>query len=56
MFYGLRRMADAPVPGFIEGGFGWVTDLTLPDPYYILPITSAVLMNIVIRVRISLPS
>jgi len=34
-----------------EGGFGWVTDLTLADPYYILPITSMFLTNIVMRVR-----
>lgn len=50
MFYGLRRMAEAPFPQLKEGGFGWVMDLTLPDPYYILPITSMVLTNIVLRV------
>jgi YidC/Oxa1 family membrane protein insertase len=51
MFYGLQRMAAAPIPGFLEGGFGWVTDLTVSDPYYILPLTSVALTNWVIRVR-----
>jgi len=51
MFYGLRRMTGAPLPQLKEGGFGWVTDLTLADPYYILPITSMFLTNIVMRVR-----
>lgn len=30
-------MAQLPVPGFDNEGFGWVTNLTLADPYYILP-------------------
>lgn len=56
MFYGLRRLAETPLPGFLEGGLGWVTDLTLADPYYILPITSIVFTNIVIRVSRLAPS
>ena len=39
-FLALRKMAELPVPGFESGGFSWVTDLTLADPYYILPIIS----------------
>lgn len=39
-FFAVRGMAMLPVPQFKEGGLGWFTDLTLPDPYYILPITS----------------
>ncbi len=50
VFYALRRLSEAPLPQFKEGGFGWVTDLTLPDPYYILPISSMVLTNIMLRV------
>ena len=30
-------MADLPVPGFKDGGFLWFTDLSLADPYYVLP-------------------
>lgn len=41
-FIGLRRMANAPVESMATGGVFWFTDLTVPDPYYILPlITSA---------------
>jgi YidC/Oxa1 family membrane protein insertase len=40
MFYGLRRLAELPFPQFLEGGFAWVTDLTMADPYCILPLTS----------------
>jgi len=50
MFYGLRRLAEAPLPQFLEGGFSWVTDLTATDPYLILPLLSVVLTNVVIRV------
>lgn len=31
----------AQVPSFVEGGAFWFTDLTIPDPYYALPIMSA---------------
>ncbi|KAI8995914.1 60Kd inner membrane protein-domain-containing protein, partial [Gaertneriomyces semiglobifer] len=39
-FFGLKAMADLPVPGLSTGGFGWVTDLTLPDSTYILPVAA----------------
>ena len=39
-----------PLPQLKEGGLGWVTDLTLADPYYILPITSMLFTNLVLRV------
>lgn len=39
-FFAVRGMAMLPVPQFKEGGLAWFTDLTLPDPFYILPITS----------------
>ena len=29
-----------PVPGFLTGGLWWFTDLTVPDPYFILPAVS----------------
>ncbi|BEI79508.1 hypothetical protein CcaverHIS002_0100370 [Cutaneotrichosporon cavernicola] len=40
LFFGLRKLAALPLPQLREGGFGWVMDLTVPDPLYILPITS----------------
>lgn len=33
----LRAMAALPVPGFLDGGAFWFQDLTLVDPYYIIP-------------------
>ena len=37
----MRGMATLPVPGFDTGGLLWVSDLTTPDPYYILPMVTA---------------
>lgn len=34
----LRGMADLPVPGLDSAGFLWLTDLTVRDPYFILPV------------------
>ena len=40
----MRGMAALPVPGLDTGGFLWITDLTVADPYYLLPaVTSAML-------------
>lgn len=49
-FWGLKSLAQLPLPQLKEGGFGWVTDLTLSDPYYVLPVTSMVLTNFALRV------
>ncbi len=49
-FFAVRKMAVLPVPQLKEGGIGWVTDLTIPDPYYILPITSMALTLAVLEV------
>ncbi|KAI5918844.1 60Kd inner membrane protein-domain-containing protein [Camillea tinctor] len=35
-----RAMAAIPVPSLETGGLAWFTDLTVPDPYFILPIAS----------------
>lgn len=43
-FMGIRQMVNAPVESLETGGMLWFTDLTLSDPYYLLPlITSATL-------------
>ncbi|KAJ3299188.1 Mitochondrial inner membrane protein oxa1l [Blyttiomyces sp. JEL0837] len=44
VFFALRAMADLPVPGFENGGFLWVTDLTAADPTYILPVVASFTM------------
>ncbi len=43
-FFGIKRMAELPVPGFSTGGIGWITDLSLADPYYILPVAASLSM------------
>lgn len=44
MFIGLRGMASLPVESLKTGGLFWFADLTIPDPYYLMPlITSATL-------------
>ena len=37
----IRGMATLPVPGFDTGGFLWIYDLTLADPYCVLPVATA---------------
>ncbi|KAK5656782.1 hypothetical protein OQA88_4330 [Cercophora sp. LCS_1] len=44
-----RAMAALPVPGMETGGFLWFTDLTVSDPFFILPIASALLFLRAIR-------
>lgn len=38
MFIGLRRCANLPVMSMTTGGVLWLTDLTVADPYYLLPL------------------
>lgn len=50
VFYGfyknLRGMSDIPIPGLTEGGLSWFTDLSVADPFYLLPLaTSAALFT-----------
>ncbi|CAG8517786.1 12553_t:CDS:2 [Ambispora gerdemannii] len=40
-FMALRDMCNLPVPGFREGGIAWFTDLTMKDPYFVLPLLSS---------------
>ncbi|CAG8538835.1 7551_t:CDS:2 [Ambispora leptoticha] len=41
-FMALRDMCNLPVPGFRDGGIAWFTDLTMKDPYFVLPLLSSV--------------
>lgn len=45
----MRGMANLPVPGLKDGGFGWVTDLTISDGYLLLPAIMAGAMHIMFR-------
>lgn len=48
----LRGMAELPVPGTEEGGIWWIHDLTVADPYYVLPAVMALVVHATIKVRI----
>lgn len=37
----MRGMSNLPVPGLDCGGLLWMQDLTISDPYFILPIATA---------------
>ena len=41
MFVGLRGMANLPVESMCNGGLGWFTDLSISDPFYLLPAATA---------------
>jgi YidC/Oxa1 family membrane protein insertase len=45
----MRGMANLPVPGLKEGGFGWITDLTISDGYLLLPAIMAGAMHMMFR-------
>lgn len=47
---GLRGMANVPVDSMRYGGLFWFTDLTLPDPFYILPVITSFTMWVTIEV------
>jgi len=40
-FFGIRKMAELPVTSLQTGGALWFTDLTVPDPLYLLPAMTA---------------
>lgn len=46
----MRTMAALPVPGLDSAGVLWFTDLTVPDPLYILPLVGTAVMILGIRV------
>ena len=48
-----RGMAALPVPGLEDGGLFWFRDLTVADPYYILPLATAILLHLAMRVSLS---
>ena len=39
-------MANCPVDSMKTGGLSWFSDLTVPDPYYILPLLTSVTLFI----------
>jgi YidC/Oxa1 family membrane protein insertase len=45
-----RAMAALPVPGMETGGFAWLTNLTVADPYFIMPVALAGMLHVMGRV------
>lgn len=46
----LRNMAALPVPGMDESGLLWIRDLTVSDPYFILPAATGIFLHWMFRV------
>lgn len=42
MFFGMKKMPDIYTTDMSSGGILWFTDLTVPDPMYILPVTCGI--------------
>lgn len=53
MFRILRAMSDLPVPSLESGGVLWFTDLSVSDPWYILPFMGTLSMLATMRVCFS---
>ncbi|KAK1538893.1 YidC/Oxa1 family membrane protein insertase, partial [Colletotrichum costaricense] len=49
MFRVLNGAASIPVPGMETGGFLWITDLTVSDPYFLLPIAGPMAMFAMVK-------
>ncbi|RAL01961.1 membrane insertase OXA1 [Aspergillus ibericus CBS 121593] len=45
----VNNMCGLPVPGLAAETLGWMQDLTVSDPYFILPVVSAVLMHYTLK-------
>ena len=47
----LRGMTSLPVPGLENEGVAWMPDLTLSDPYFILPAFTSIMTYFILKVR-----
>lgn len=56
MFRVTRGMASLPVPALLNESIFWLNDLTLRDPYFILPAMTALFMFSSLKVRPLTPS
>jgi len=50
LFFGIKRLCELPLEQLKVGGYGWIADLTVPDPTYALPLAMAVLINVQLTV------
>ena len=44
-FFAIRGMTGAPIESLATGGAMWFMDLTIPDPYYVLPILNCTVLT-----------
>jgi len=51
-FLGIRGLANYPLESMMNGGILWFPDLTVADPYYVLPVFTAVTMLITMELGI----
>ena len=52
MFLGLRGMANLPLESMMSGGLYWFQDLTIPDPFYILPLLTSTTLYLQIKLGV----
>lgn len=52
----MRGMSALPVPGLEDGGLLWIKDLTLADPFFLLPILTSGAFYYTFKVRRLLPN
>ena len=52
-FFGIRGMAYAPVASMKDGGIFWFTDLTVADPFFVLPVLACCSFLATIEVQAS---
>lgn len=50
-FLGIRQMANLPLESMKTGGLLWFPDLTIADPYFLLPMLSAASMLLTVEVE-----
>ena len=50
LFFGIKKLCDFPLEQLKVGGFGWITDLTVADPMYVLPFAMAAVVNMQLSV------
>jgi len=50
VFFGLRKMANLPLMSMKDGGIFWFTDLTVADPFYMLPLITSLTLAATIEV------
>ena len=55
MFFTIKRLCALPLEQLHHSGVLFLPSLTVPDLYYVLPIISAVLMNLQLSVCVSPP-